>query len=172
MPDLTVNIGDLAAVLGVNIRTVQRLAQEGVVEARPDPQDKRRKVYDLTQAVPAYLAHQIEKSAGRERAARMQALEEEKLAAEVGLKSSQRDLHQLKTEIASGRYLPVEQVQLDYEQFFVVLKKFLMAIPARVGAQIAPYMDAVAARGLEKDLADEMGELLRTFVVAGQGTPP
>lgn len=169
MTDLTVPVGVLAAVLGVNIRTIQRLTQEGVIEGLQDPEDKRRKVYDLTQSVPAYIAHQINRTEGKERADRISELEEKKLEAEVGLKESQRDLHQLRTEISTGRYLPIEQVQLDYEQFFIVLKKFLLSIPARVGGQVAPYVDAVVARSAEKELADEINNLLRTFVVAGHG---
>lgn len=171
MADLNASLSDLATVLGVNIRTVQRLTQEGVLQAEPDPSDRRRKVYDLVQVVPAYINHQVEKTTGRERAARMAELEERKLEIEVGLKESQRDLHQLKTEIASGKYLSVEQVQLDYEQFFVALKKFLMAIPARVSGRAAPFADATAVRSLERDLNEDITTLLRTFVVAGQEVP-
>ena len=171
MTNMKVSAMELAAVLGVNIRTVQRLTQEGVIEALPDPADKRKKVFDLTKAVPAFVEHKVGKAAGKERSERIANLEEQKLAAEVGLKTSQRDLHQLKTEIASGKDLPVEQIQLDYEQFFVVLKKFLTQIPTRISGMIAPHVDVVIARSLEKEVSDEIDSLLRTFVVAGEVKP-
>lgn len=98
-------------------------------------------------------------------------LKAQKLTAEIALKESQADLHKLKTAIAEGKYLPVEEVKLDYEQFFVTFKKFALAIPQRVGAIVAGYGDPVIARKVEADINHEITEMLSTFVVAAQVRP-
>ncbi|WP_087064443.1 hypothetical protein [Intestinibacillus massiliensis] len=161
-------LGDLSKLLGVNIRTIQRLTQEGVLTAEPDPEDKRRKVWPTAESVQAYIGHQLARADSNQRNSRIQDLEEKKLAAETELKESQRDLHVLKTDIASGKYLPVEQVQLDYSRFFVVLKKFLLAVPNRVSGLVGGYVDPVTARALEKDIAKEINTMLTSFVIAGE----
>lgn len=160
-------LGELAQLLNVNIRTIQRLTQENVLSAEPDSQDKRRKVYPLAESIQAYIEHRISRTDNMQRSERMQELEEKKLAAETELKESQRDLHIIKTEIATGKYLPVEQVQLDYSRFFVVLKKFLLAIPNRISGQIGSSVDPVTARAIEKDLSGEITHMLSSFVMAG-----
>lgn len=167
MADDKIPLPTLAEILGVNIRTIQWLMQEGVLEAHPDPHDKRRKVLPLAASVQAYIKVQTGKENKDARKDRLQQLEEKKLAAEAELKESQRDLHQIRTEIASGRYLSVEEVELDYSRFFVVLKKFLTAIPNRVAGMLSGYVDPVTVRALEKDLSNEITETLRSFVVAG-----
>lgn len=167
--NMTVTQAELAEIIGVNIRTIQRLTQEGLLEATPDPGDRRRKVFALPAAVQAYLEYRMKQGESGERSARISVLEEKKLAAETELKESQRDLHILKTDIASGKYLPIDQVQLDYSRFFIVLKKFLFAIPNRVSGIVAGMVDPVTARGIEKDLAHDLENTLRAFVVAGTG---
>ena len=77
-------------------------------------------------------------------------------------------MHQIKTEIAKGKYIPIEDVHLDVQRFFVVFKKFAMAIPSRMGGIIAGYVEPVVVRGIEKDLQKEINDMLRTFIVAGQ----
>lgn len=164
----TVTAAQLGQILGVNLRTIQRMTQEGVLTWEPDPRDKRRKCYPLAESVQAYIQREVMKAAGSERKERIAELEEKKLAAETGLKESQRDLHQLKTEIASGKYLPVEQVQDDYASFFSVFKKFVQGIPARVTTIISGYADPAVIRGLEQSLSAEFDRQLQQFVVAGE----
>lgn len=159
---------EIAEILGVNIRTIQRLTQEGILAPEPDPEDKRRKVYPLAETVQAYITNQLEKTAGRERSNRLAQLEEDKLAAEVQLKQSQGEIHKMKSEIASGKYLLVEEVQLDYSRFFVILKKFLLAIPNRVTGMLSGHVDPVTARGIEKGISKDLTVMLKSFVVAGQ----
>jgi phage terminase Nu1 subunit (DNA packaging protein) len=163
-----ITLAETAEVLGVNIRTIQRLTQEGILASEPDPEDKRKKVYPLAATVQAYIANLLEKTAGRERSNRLLKLEEDKLTAEVALKQSQGEIHKLKTDIAAGKYLPVEEVQMDYSRFFVILKKFVMAIPNRVSGMIAGHVDPVTARGIEKDISKDITGMLKSFVVAGQ----
>ena len=48
------------------------------------------------------------------------------------------------------------------------LKKFVLAIPNRVGGMIGGYADPVTVRGVEKDLSKEVNTMLNAFVVAGR----
>lgn len=164
---MLVNLQEISNILGVKTRTIQRLVQDGTLEATPDPEDRRKKVYDVGPCVQAYMKYQFDKSAASKRTARMEQLEEKKLRAEAELKESQGELHRLKTDIAMGKYIPKEEVKLDYEQFFAVFKRFALAIPPRVTGQIAGYVEPVVAREVQKDLDQEIKRMLNDFVVAG-----
>ena len=89
--------------------------------------------------------------------------------AEIKLKNSQYELHQLKNDIANGKYLPLADVREDYQLFFTTFKKFAQAMPARLITQVAGYVEPAEARALEKSLNIEVASMLRTFVVAAQG---
>lgn len=164
---MLVNLQEISNILGVKPRTIQRLVQDGVLEATPDPGDRRKKVFDVAACVQAYMKYQFDKSAASKRSARMEQLEEKKLKAETELKESQGELHRLKTDIAMGKYLSKEDVKLDYERFFVTFKRFALAIPPRVTGMIASYVEPVVARGIQKDLDQEVKRMLTNFVVAG-----
>ena len=93
-------------------------------------------------------------------------MELKKLQAEVALKESQGELHRLKTEIASGKYLSIDDIKFDYEHFFAIFKKFATSLPSRVCSQLTGYMDPVALRSLEKELNADIVSVLKSFVVA------
>ena len=92
----------------------------------------------------------------------------QKLSAEIALKESQGELHKLKTEIQMGKYISVEEVKLDYERFFVIFKKFAMALPQRIGGIIAGYVEPVTSRAIEADVNREVSAMLTSFVVSAQ----
>ena len=76
------------------------------------------------------------------------------------------------TSIASGEYISIEEVQMDYSRFFVTFKKFAMNLPARVIGIIAGQLDPTEARKLEQDLSREVNGILEAFVVAGTEDKP
>ena len=90
-----------------------------------------------------------------------------KRKADVALKESQGELHRLKTEIAAGKYISIEEVKLDYAKFFVAFKKFATSLPSRIIGMLSGGIDPTEARHLEKELASEVNRLLGAFVVAG-----
>lgn len=156
----------IATLLGKTVRRVQQLSQEGIIHTDPMPGSGVKK-YKLTDTMQAYAAYLEDKANKRQDASQKeQELEMRKLEAEVALKESQGELHRMKTEIASGRYLAVEEIQLDYSSFLAQFKKMAMAIPPRVGGMVAGYIEPVTARGLEKDLSKEITNMLRAFVEA------
>lgn len=162
-----VTMARFAEIVGVNLRTIQRLSQENVLKAVEDPEDKRKRVLPLAESVQAYIEHRMKQSEGRARANRLAELEEQKLKAEVSLKQTESELKRMRHEINSGKYLTVEEVQLDYSRFFVILKKFLLAVPNRVSGMLAGHVDPVTARGIEKDIAKDITNMMNSFVVAG-----
>ncbi len=155
----------IAHLFGVSVRRVQQLTQDGIIETVQTPEGRR---YDLGPTVQKYIAYLSDKAYGRDQNKRETELREKKLEAEVALKESQGELHQLRTAIAAGKYISVEEVQMDYSRFFVVFKKFALSIPSRVAGTISSVVEPVVARSVEKDLAREVNSMLQGFVIAGK----
>lgn len=155
----------ISQLFGVTVRRIQQLTQEGVLPTTETAQGRR---YDLVPTIQSYIKYLSEKAYGKNRSEKELELREQKLKAEVALKESQGELHQLKTAIAAGKYISVEEVQVDYSKFFVIFKKFALAIPAKVAGIAQTVVDPVIARSLEKDLAYEVSQLLKGFVVAAK----
>ena len=155
-----VNPKDLAQLFGVSGRRVGQLTEDGVIEK------DGRGVYDLEKTVKAYIKYLSDKAYAREESMTEAELKEQKLRAEVALKESQKDLHELKTEIAKGQYVPVEEVELDYKKFFATFKKFAMAMPSRIAGLVGAHVEPVVLRDIEKKMNDETVRMLRAFVVS------
>lgn len=124
--------------------------------------------YDLVPTIQAYVKYLSDKAYGKQhRTDKEIELREQKMQADIALKESQGELHRLKTEIAAGQYISVEEVKLDYAKFFVVFKKFAMSIPARVTGMLSGQMEPSELRRCEKEIAAEVNRLLGAFVIAG-----
>lgn len=154
----------IAQLFGVTVRRIQQLTQEGVLPTT-ETADGRR--YDLVPTIQNYVKYLSDKAHGKNRSERELQLREQKLEADVALKESQGELHRLKTDIASGKYISVEEVTLDYTRFFMIFKRFAMSLPARLIGKIGSGLDPSESRKLEVALADEIKTQLRSFVVAG-----
>lgn len=57
------------------------------------------------------------KAYGREQINTEAELKEQKLKAEIALKESQGELHRLRTAIAAGEYISIEEARADYTKF-------------------------------------------------------
>ncbi len=161
----------IAQLFNVSVRRIQQLTQDGVLETVKIPDGGRR--YELVPTIQAYTKYLSEKAYGKNNSEKEAELRQQKLTAEIALKESQGELHQLKTAIAAGRYIAVEEVTLDYQRFFVTFKKFAMALPARLMDYIGSFVDPLEGRRIEKTLQQEVQSLLAAFVVAGvEAEPP
>ncbi len=158
----------VAQLFGVTVRRIQQLTQEGVLPTTETNEGRR---YDLVPTIQKYVQYLSDKAYGKSRSEKEAELREQKLAAEVALKESQGELHRLKTAIAAGDYISVEEVTLDYSRFFVTFKKFAMSLPARLTGRVSGYVEPLEARHIEKDLTGEVQKLLEAFVVAGVTEP-
>lgn len=153
----------IAKLFGVSVRRVQQLTQEGIIKTTQTESGRRYQVYDT---VSTYVGYLSDKAYSKSKSDTEGKLKEQKLRAEVALKESQGELHRLRTEIAAGKYISIEEVKLDYSRFFVVLKKFIMGIPNKLAGRLVGYADPVEVRQIEKDLQNEATKMLKNFVVA------
>ncbi len=156
----------IAQLFGVSVRRVEQLVQEGVISTTKTADGTR---FDLVPTIQSYIQYLSDKAYGKSRSEKETELREQKLQAEIALKESQGELHRLKTDIAAGRYIAVEEVTLDYQRFFVTFKKFAMSLPARIVDAISGFsqLDPLSARRLDKIIQQEIQALLTAFVVAG-----
>lgn len=159
----------IGKLFGVTARRIQQLTQDGVISTTKIIEDGRTvRRYDLVPTIQNYIKYLSEKAYGRQgRTDKEIELREQKMEADIALKESQGELHRLKTEIAAGKYISVEEVKMDYSKFFVVFKKFAVSIPARVVGMLSGQLQPTDARKIEKELADEVNRLLGAFVIAG-----
>lgn len=153
----------IAQLFGVSVRRIQQLTQEGVLPTTETPEGRR---YDLVPTIQSYVQYLSDKAYGKNRSEKENELREKKMNAEIALKESQGELHRLKTEIAAGKYISLEEVTLDYTRFFVTFKRFAMSLPSRITGIIGSYVEPLEARHIEKDLTGEIQKLLEAFVVA------
>ena len=147
-----------------DIRRVQQLTQNGVLPTVETPEGRR---YDLVPTIQRYVEYLRDKAYGRSHSEKELELKEQKMRAEIALKESQSELHQLKTAIAAGKYISVEEVTVDYEKFFLTFKKFALALPARLTDMVSANMDPLEARRTEREIQGEVNQLLTAFAVAG-----
>lgn len=153
----------IAQLFGVSVRRIQQLTQEGVLPTTETPEGRR---YDLVPTIQSYVQYLSDKAYGKNRSEKENELREKKMNAEIALKESQGELHRLKTEIAAGKYISLEEVTLDYTRFFVTFKRFAMSLPSRITGIIGSYVEPLEARHIEKDLTGEIQKLLEAFVLA------
>ena len=154
----------IAQLFGVTVRRIQQLTQEGVLPTTDTIEGRR---YDLVPTIQSYVKYLSDKAYGKNRSEKENELREQKMKAEIALKESQGELHRLRTDIAAGKYISVEEVVLDYTRFFVTFKNFAMAIPIRMTEMISGIVDPVEARRIEKTLQQEVRRILTAFVLAG-----
>ena len=152
----------IAKLFGLTVRSIQNLSADGIIETEKAKGGKR---YNLEDTVKRYVSHLSNKAHGRLESKNEEELRAQKLKAEIRLKESQGELHALKTDIVTGKYIPVEEVKSDYERFFITFKNFVMGIPAKVTVEISGAIEPAEVRRIEKKLSEEMSEILREIVV-------
>lgn len=153
----------IAQLFGVTVRRIQQLTQEGVLPTTETAEGRR---YDLVPTIQKYVKYLSDKAYGKNRSEKELELREQKMKAEIALKESQGELHQLRTQIAMGKYIEIEEARMDYERFFVTFKKFATSLPGRLTGMINGYVEPLEARRIEKDLQKEIQQLLGAFVLA------
>lgn len=165
-----VRVEIIAKLFGVTVRRVQQITQEGIIETVPaiDENGRACRRYDLIPTAQKYIQHLSDKAYGKvHRTDKEIKLREQKMQADIALRESQGELHRLRTSIAAGDYISVEEVKLDYAKFFVVFKKFAMSLPTRISGMLSGTLDPMEVRRVEKEVSSEIADLLNSFVVAG-----
>lgn len=153
----------IAQLFGLTVRRIQQLTQDGVLETVKTSKGRR---YDLVPTIQSYIKYLSDKAYGKAKSETEAELKEKKLKADIALKESQGELHRLKTEIATGQYLSIEEIKMDYSRFFVSFKKFAMSVPNRLAGKMTGFVDPVEIRRIEKDMQKEITKLLNSFVIS------
>lgn len=152
----------IAQLFGLSGRRIEQLVADGVIDrVRIDGGGVR---FELAPTIQKYVKYLSDKAYGKERSETEAMLKEQKLRADVALKESQGELHRLRTEIAAGNYISVEEVKADYSRFFIVFKNFALSIPGKMAGRLAGFVDPVEVREIENDLQKEVKKLLKGFV--------
>lgn len=152
----------IAQLFGLSGRRIEQLVADGVIDrVRIDGGGVR---FELAPTIQKYVKYLSDKAYGKERSEAEAKLKEQKLRADVALKESQGELHRLRTEIAAGNYISVEEVKADYSRFFIVFKNFALSIPGKMAGRLAGFIDPVEVREIENDLQKEVKKLLKDFV--------
>lgn len=152
----------IAQLFGLSGRRIEQLVADGVIDrVHIDGGGVR---FDLAKTIQKYVKYLSDKAYGKERSEAESKLKEQKLRADVALKESQGELHRLRTEIAAGNYISVEEAKADYSRFFIVFKNFALSIPGKMAGRLAGFVDPVEVREIENDLQKEVKKLLKDFV--------
>lgn len=159
-----VRIEIIAQFFGLSVRRVQQLTQEGIIRTTQTKEGRR---YNLVETLKTYIQYLSDKAYGKAKSEKETELREQKLEAEIALKDSQAELHRMKREIAAGKYIDREEVELDYQKFFVVFKRFALSIPPRLISMISDEVKPMTARRAEKEITEEVKRMLNAFTVAG-----
>lgn len=153
----------IANLFGVSVRRIQQLTQDGVISTTATKDGRR---YELVPTIQRYTKYLSDKAYGKSKSEAESKLKEQKLKADIALKESQGELHKLRTEIAAGKYISVEEVKLDYSRFFITFKKFAMSIPSKLAGRLTGFVDPVEVRQIENELQKEVQRMLSSFVVS------
>lgn len=155
----------IAQMLGKSVRRIQQITQEGIIETAVPPGGGARK-YRTCETIQKYLAYVEQRAQENADGGHVAELNVKKLEAEVALKESQGQLHQLKTAIQMGQYLDAREASEQLTEFMGKFKSFALAIPNRVGGVVSTYTDAATARAIEKATRREIEDMLALFVEA------
>ena len=159
-----VKVDVIARLFGVSARRIQQLTQDGILPTTQTPSGRR---YDLKPTIQAYIKYLSDKAHGKQANEQEAELKKQKLEAEIALKESQGELHRLKTDIAAGKYISVEEVTLDYAHFFTTFKSFATSLPSRLIGYLSGSLDPMEMRRVERELSTDVQRRLEAFAVAG-----
>jgi phage terminase Nu1 subunit (DNA packaging protein) len=156
----------IAALFNLTVRRIQQLTQEGILPT-VETVDGRR--YELVPTIQRYVKYLSDKANGRNRSEAETELKQRKLEAEIELKALQSEHRKIQNDIASGKYIGIDEVKSDYRRFFIVFKKFALGIPSKLSARLNGLVENPAdIRAMEAELNHDIISLLNNFVVAGQ----
>lgn len=156
----------IAALFNLSVRRIQQLTQEGVL---PTVETKSGRRYELVPTIRRYVEYLSNKAYGKNKSEAEAELKQQKLKAEIDLKELQSEHRKIQNDIATGKYIGIDEVQSDYRQFFIVFKKFALGIPSKLSVRLNGLVDDPSAiRSVEAELNRDILALLNSFVVAGQ----
>lgn len=123
-----VSAKSLALVLGLSVRRIQQLTQDGVLAREKDG-------YELPLAVQNYLRFMQRKSARVDE--KQKDLETQKLEAEIDFKRAKADRAQLELEELEGKMHRAEDVEAAVLDLVYTIRAGLLAMPGALAVEVA-----------------------------------
>ena len=150
--ETTVSTKEMAILLGVTMRRVQQLIQDGVFKTLT----KGRLL--LIDCVRGY----IELITNREKSEDEKKLDKAKMAAEVKLKVAKATMAQLQADELKGKMHRSEDVQAFTQSMVDTIKQSLLSLPGRMSVELSLCETAeecsVIIKDTVKDVLRELGE--------------
>ena len=125
---------EIADVLGISVRQVQRLTLDGIIEAVSGERPYR---YDLETVVRQYCAFLAEKLKSQDKSNVILGLEESKLRAEVEIKTAKAETAQLELDELRGILHRAEDVEAITTDHVLYVRSMLMAMPGKLAVDLA-----------------------------------
>lgn len=129
---LTVSAQTVAQVLGLTVRRIQQLTQDGVLQTQPEG---KRRVYDLPAAVQAYLQYSISREAGKDAGAA--AVERRRALAEAEIKEAKAEIATIELKELMGKMHRSEDVEQKTMELVYAIRAMLQALPGRLAMDLA-----------------------------------
>lgn len=129
---LTASAQTVAQVLGLTVRRIQQLTQDGVLQTHPEG---KRRVYDLPTAVQAYLQYSISREAGKDAGAA--AVERRSALAEAEIKEAKAAIATIELKELMGKMHRSEDVEALTTDMIYSIRAMLLAMPGRLAVDLA-----------------------------------
>lgn len=122
----------IAKIFGVTTRRVQQLKEEGIIIGQGNPTK-----YDLLPTIQAYIRYLSDKAYGRQKKENREALEEQKLQAEIDIKKAKAEAANLELSELQGKLHRAEDVEAITTDHVLFLRSMLMAMPGKLAVDLA-----------------------------------
>lgn len=150
--DTEVSTKELAIVLGLSVRRVQQLIQDGVIDA------KSRGRFVLADAVQRYIATRDKVFSSKEE----KQLEIIRQTSEVTLRKAKSDIAKMEADELRGKLHRADDVKAMTADLVYTLRNYLIALPGRVAVDLASASTAAeCAEILKKETHLMMNEMTR-----------
>ncbi len=121
----------IAQIFGVSTRRVEQLKTEGIIKGQGKPTK-----YDLLPTIKAYIKYLADKANGREKKEAMANLEEQKLQAEVDIKTAKAQAAQMELAELQGKLHRAEDVEAITTDHVLFLRSMLIALPGKLAVDL------------------------------------
>lgn len=156
---------ELAQLISSSSRTVERLVADGTITQIKNGRDVK---FETVAVIKQYIQHLTDKANGKKEKDATKELTVQKLKAEIALKESQGELHRLRTDIASGKYIPLEEIKIEYSRMMVQLRNYILGIPNRITGRLSGRLKPMEVREVEKEVQEITTTMLRGFVQSAE----
>lgn len=146
---------ELAKILGISKRTVQTLAQQGVITCQKTGNKNR---YDIYIAVKEYIDYCAQKTTRT-----FASLEEMKLSEEIRLKQTKADMAELELEEIKGNLHSAEDVEAVTTDLVLCIRSALLALPGMLAVDVAEATSAAEASEIIKKTVYSILEELANY---------